>query len=144
MMEGDAKSGQFAPGHKRSKGRSKSAKNVRTIAREVFFERMPYRKNGKSIKFEALKIMSLRMRAAALNGDRHATMNVVSILLPFEPPEQEAAPAELTEAKQQVLSNFLAMQEMLLPGGSKRARSIIGGLRRFDRASRRFRVRAPS
>lgn len=113
------KSGQFTPGHKRIKGRPKGAKNVRTIARVVFFERMPYRKNGKSTRSEALKIMLLRMRAAALNGDRHATMNAVSILLPFEPPEQEAAPAELTEAEQQVLSNILTMQQMLLPGGSK-------------------------
>lgn len=113
------KSGQFKPGHKRSRGRKRGSRNLRTIVEAEIFAPAIFNENGKKVRSNKLTAIIRTQTNKAAMGDPRAVKLVLEMAAAYCPPaEPEGESCKLNDAERAVMKNHIAMKE-LFHGGAQ-------------------------
>ena len=109
--------GQFKPGHSGNpKGRPKNSRNLKTIIREVFTERIMVREGERRRSITKLEGVVLRQVEAALKGSDRAALAVLKMAQQVELLDDFQKPSEMLRLSPAEQSVFEEIRASLLEG----------------------------
>ena len=105
------KHSQFQMGNKSGKGRPRSSRNMQSIVREVFEDKVPAKINGKTRKISRIELSMRQLANKANAGDLKAINQQLALYERYCPPEDDGPiPEEETAYDLETLRHYLLMQ----------------------------------